>query len=336
MKTCRPVGARTLCFVLFWAISSFGRCESEPESDPPADQPGAVDVYLGIYVINVNDIELATNIYTADFYIWFKWKGDIDPSQTFEFINELERWGSTREAVHEEPIVLPDGFKYQQLRIQAKFNEKFPLNAYPLDWQNLVIQVEDTHSSEDFLRYHIDQGDSGVDPELQLPGWIIDRHEIKVIEKSYPTRFGLPNSMQSRAAYSRAEYRLYLSRPFWSSTFKMILPVLIVLLSTFCVFWLPPEQIDSRVGLAITALLSAVALHITAISNLPPVSYLVLIDKIYNLAYGVVFLTLVSIIASVRLVESDNSSRAVRLDIFCARVLPIVFLLGSCLLIAFR
>ena len=38
-------------------------------------------------------MDVASNTYDIDTYIWFRWKGKIDPTKTIEFINMVEDWG---------------------------------------------------------------------------------------------------------------------------------------------------------------------------------------------------------------------------------------------------
>jgi hypothetical protein len=52
------------------------------------DEPrkAAVPVTVGIYVTDIYDVDLKKSTYTADFYIWFQWKGTVNPRR-FEIIN---------------------------------------------------------------------------------------------------------------------------------------------------------------------------------------------------------------------------------------------------------
>ena len=112
---------------------------------PTAGVPGtgSETVHVGIYLQNVNDIDIKSSTFLMDFYLWFKWKGEINPTESFEFLNLVDSWSMTRQEVYSEPRVLPDGTKYQVYRIQGKFNRKFDLSAFPLDVQDLAIEIED-------------------------------------------------------------------------------------------------------------------------------------------------------------------------------------------------
>ncbi len=316
---------RFLLALLVWVLASWLPAAAEPQK-----------VQVGMFLSNVNDIDLKTCIYTADFYVWYRWTGDIDPAATTELMNVVEQWGTTEKALYSAPEVLPSGEKYQLVRIQGKFNNKFPLHAYPLDNQDVVIELENLSHSRDEIVYVADQAETSFNPGIRLPGWTLHGHTFAVEDYRYPTKFGLPPSHQRTSAYSRIVFRLHLGRPVLSYTFKMLVPVLIVLCSTFAIFWLGPSQIDSRVSIAITALLSAVALNITVVSNLPLVGYQVLVDKIYNLTYVVVFLALLAAIGSVRLENAGDHEQALALDRTCYRLLPLFFLVGTALLIATR
>lgn len=308
---------------LVWLAAS-GVARAEPQ-----------EVHVGLYLANVNDIDLKAGMYTADFYIWLRWKGPIDPVPSMEFMNMVERWGITEKNLYEEPLELPSGERYQLVHVQGKFNNKFPLHSYPLDNQDIIIDVEDLDHTSDQLVYRPDRENTRFDPDLNLPGWTLLGQTFRVFDYRYPTSFGLPPSHE-KSAYSRLVYRLHLGRPVLSYTLKMLLPVLIVLCSNFAIFWLAPSQVDSRISLAITALLSAVALNITVVDNLPLVGYQVLVDKIYNLTYLVVFLTLVATIWAVRLDEAGEKAKALRVDSVCCRLLPALFLVGTLLLIVTR
>ena len=61
-----------------------------PQEQPPAS---AQIVKIGFYPISVHHVDVASNTYDIDTYIWFRWKGEIDPTKTIEFINMVEDWG---------------------------------------------------------------------------------------------------------------------------------------------------------------------------------------------------------------------------------------------------
>ncbi|HNE30394.1 MAG TPA: hypothetical protein PLW66_14560, partial [Saprospiraceae bacterium] len=53
----------------------------------------AQQVRVGMYLMNLYDLNMDEHSFYADFYIWFKWKGPIDPTN-FEFVNSIEKWST--------------------------------------------------------------------------------------------------------------------------------------------------------------------------------------------------------------------------------------------------
>ena len=83
--------------------------------------------------------------YAMDFYVWLRWKNpDINPSAKLEYMNPFQLWGHIPTPLYEEPQNLPDGSKYMAIRYQGQFNSKLPLEKYPFDSQNLVVEFEDS------------------------------------------------------------------------------------------------------------------------------------------------------------------------------------------------
>ena len=136
------------------------------DADAPRSQPSGVlpvprPVYVGMYLFHVPSMDLDTNSYLVDFYLWFRLQGDdLDPSTTFEFMNAVEGWDQQRAAVYvddegnELPDDLGDGWRYQVFHIQGRFGHAFDIRAYYQDG----FELEANHislgllSQEDRLR----------------------------------------------------------------------------------------------------------------------------------------------------------------------------------------
>ncbi|MDP1994528.1 MAG: hypothetical protein Q8K40_04695, partial [Ignavibacteria bacterium] len=85
-----------------------------------------------------------------------------------------------------------------------------------------------------------------------------------------------------------------------------LLPLLIVLFSSFGALMLDPIRVDSRIFLPITALLTIVFLQQTYSDVLSAVSYLVLIDKVYVIAYLLIIAAKMETIYTAGIVQADD------------------------------
>lgn len=278
-------------------------------------------VYVGVFVTHVPQLDLASNAYLMDFWLWFRWRGsDIDPSQTFEFVNGFESWDALKQPVFTDdegrpkPEDLGDGWRYQALHIQGRFSHPFDVRAYPFDRQALSVSVEDTDADVHHLVYVPDPGTHTVDPALQIPGWRLLGATADVTEAHYPTNFGDIRRPAGEDHYTRFTYTIHIGRPVLGYLATTMVPISIVILITFIVFLIPSRYFEGRLGLGITSLISAVALQLTAAGDLPKSGDLVLLDHVYNLSYLVIFIATLESVAAVRLADSDREEASRKLD----------------------
>ncbi|MCK6525032.1 hypothetical protein L6R49_26815 [Myxococcota bacterium] len=211
--------------------------------------------------------------------------------------------------IYEEPEELPDGSLYQVLRVQGTFSKKMPLFNYPFDRQVLVLLMEDAQHDESAVVYEVDAQSPSVSPSLQLPGYRIGEITLNVAPWKYPTAFGDPRAVHG-ASYSRATLSVPLSRPPVAYSIKLLLPVLAVILCAGLMFLLPPLMADARVGVGITALLTIVALQMTFSADLPEVGYLMLMDKVYLLAYAFVIVGLGAVVKTTQMAGAGQVQEA--------------------------
>jgi hypothetical protein len=277
-----------MIFSLFWVGTVDARSLDAPKKAAEAPQK----VQVGFYLNRVVNLDLKQNTYWMDFYIWFRWKGKIDPTESFEFMNAYEKWGSTSVAENESFRVLPDGYKYKEMHMEYEFSSPLNFSSYPLDEQILTIQLEDKANSDKVIQYIPDAADSRYSPDLFIQGWKPLKHDVISSTHFYDSRFG--QSVAQKNTYSRVTFRLFIARhPRHLHLFKLFLPVVIILIMVVVIFFIPISFFESRVEIAVTGLLSLIALQMVLNETLPPVGYLTLTDKVYYLAYFSVMCALI-------------------------------------------
>lgn len=261
---------------------------------PPAS---AQQVTVGFYPISVYQLDMASNTYYVDAYVWLRWKGDIDPTATIEFTNMVEEWGKQQENLLSEPKALPDGSNYQIMRIEGRFVQPFSLADYPLDSQKLSIMVEDTTNGADAVSYVIDKESSGIGDSLQIPGWKLSGWSSQTYTHDYGTKFG---EEETPAVYSAAQFSIEISRPLSFFHWKLLLPLFIVLGAALSALLIRPQDLGERSALPAGALLTAIFLQKSYSDGLPDLGYLVMMDKIYLVVYALIVVTLLRAILAYR------------------------------------
>jgi hypothetical protein len=273
-------------------------------------------VRVGLYLNNLYDLNMSAHSFYADFYVWFKWRGDFDPTNV-EFVNSIEKWSVTNTALGSSDstsiVTLRDGSKYRILRIEGRFFHAFSLGRFPLDRHELDIQIENPEADRDSLLYLPDTARSAmIRPSLALVGWDQNSVRLDTSTHDYGTNFG--NAEENAQRYSNLRFAVTLDRPFSFFLLKMLLPLTVVMLVSLGALLLHPMHIDTRSALPIGGLLTAVYLQQSYNDALPDSGYMVLMDKIYLMAYVLISLILLHVIVAGN-VSAGGDDRAVsRID----------------------
>lgn len=268
----------------------------------------AQKVSIGFYPVSVYQLDMASNTYYIDTYVWLRWKGAIDPTATIEFTNMVEEWGKQQESLLAETKVLSDGSSYQIMRVEGRFVQPFSLADYPLDKQKLSIMVEDTTNGADVISYVIDADSSGIGESLQIPGWQLGGWSSKTFVHDYGSKFG---EEATPSSYAAAQFSIEISRPLSFFYWKLLLPLFIVLSAALASLFIRPNDLDVRTALPAGALLTAIFLQKSYSDNLPDLGYLILMDKIYLVVYALIVLTLIRAIFAYRAtINADDAKVA--------------------------
>lgn len=265
----------------------------------PAVQPQAAGqaVRVGFLATNISDIEFARGTFYFDGYLWFRWKGPGDPSATFEVINTIDRSGLVRTPAYDRPQLVGADEFYQAVRISGKLSQPFDLTDFPLDRQRLTLKIEDQEFGYQDRYYVTDDFASGLGDQLRASNWNVMGWSMQVFSHDYGTDFGMPGGER---IYSMLQFSVDLERPARYFIWKLLLPLGLLLTAALGSSLLSIRS-DVRVSVPIIVLLSTLVLQQSYASILPEVGYLVLIDKIFVLAFAIMLLTaLRSVLTAVR------------------------------------
>ena len=252
---------------------------------------GPDKVTVGAFINDLQDIDLASENFTIDFYLWMRWKNPaIDPSLTIEAMNSEGTQNTTSsptggvsgEPLYDSPTDMPDGSKYQVLRFQGVFSRKMNLEKYPFDTQVVEMVFEDKRNDASAIEYVPDTNPVTVNDggAMSIPGYVLGKPSLIIVPHKYPTNFGDLTS-NANAPYSRLIIALPVTRDVLPYLVKLVLPIFIVVLITSLIYLLPARLEDARAGIGITAMLTIVALQWNTDSSLPSVDYLTMLDLVY-------------------------------------------------------
>ena len=289
-----------------------GTASATPTLGP---QPTPEQVTVGVYVQNVQAVDLSTNSFSADFYIWLRWRNpDIDAPAGVEVQNVFENWALTKTEVYPEPRKQPDGSLVWLGRYQGNFNSPLSVSDYPFQNQTLRFVFEEAILNVEQLVYVPYKDPITVNPDITLAGYNFGKPRIAFDSHTYPTSFGDAKSTPADRTYTRVVVEIPVTSPVTSGIFKTVLPLLIVLIAAALGVIIPASYVDSKVNVPITALIALVAMQFGVSSALPEVGYLPMIDLIYLLAYTAVTAMLGSAVIGAWRLKQQGEDAAMSLE----------------------
>jgi Neurotransmitter-gated ion-channel ligand binding domain/Neurotransmitter-gated ion-channel transmembrane region len=294
-----------------------------------------IEVSVGAYLIDFEEITEETLTYTVSAYVTATWhdprllKGsapDLDRAAVtvdqiwwpnLEFANEHE----PRQTTNSQITIDDDGrVKYEE-RFTAKLAAELDLRRFPFDSQTLPLSIESFRYDRSALVLTPIQGHELVSPRAFLAEWhILGASQRMEIDDYNP----------ERRPYSRYNFEIRVQRKAGFYLWNICLPLLLIAVLAWSVFWIAPEDISTRTGISITALLTAIAFSLVIADSRPRVSYITFMDAVFLSAYAVIFLAAAgSVFGHVLIRRSGSPDQAEAMSRICLWAFPLVFLLSN-------
>ncbi len=303
-------------------------------------------VYTGIDINEISDLDVVSQSYTVDFYLWFRYHGDFDYASV-EFVNaenpiELNPEKQTLKiSNHIVSRVLEEkngDFTTQAYRIRAEFQSDFDFHDYPFDKQTLNIRFRHSHETRDTLIYipdvlgmrHFRSSDRhGKEDFSTIPGWETDSEAYFQDVVSNNSTLGVPKFFGSNQIirYSQFNADVRIRRQIVGFLFKDIFSVFIMLMTLYIMYFISNERFELRLSMGMGVLMTNAFLHMDVSSALQ-VGYILAIDYAFFMVYGLSTLSIVFSLMGNRMYISGKEKQAHILDIAGRIAHPLIVLIG--------
>lgn len=288
---------------------TFGRLftQSFAQGDDVISSAPTIKQYtIGVYLINVGKIDMQIGSYDLDFYYWLASDDkEVDFVQNPPKVDFMNALNARIEPSRIEP-------NYYEARVKGTFLKNMDFRNYPFDKQEVTVEIEGFETIEN-LTFVPDTAASGFDSLVNVPGWTLGTSRSEVIIHDYPD-----------GSYARYIFTFTIERAPLSSFLKTIFPIIIITTIAMLAFWMSPTNFPPRIGLAASTLLAAVAAHLTAANQLPPIGYLTLIDKLMIVVYALFLNNLLSMVMQMRLVDHKQEEKAVKVNAKMRKLMPVI------------
>jgi hypothetical protein len=325
------VCAMTLAAVSAWAAetpstatatTSTTAASQQKAPEEKAGEKGPVRVEVGTYVNQILAIDLKGNQFTADFYIWFRWKGDAKPFDTFDLANG--RITSRTGLVKKD---LDGGVHYASARILATITKFWDLRRYPLDDHQLTIEIEDNENEDNLLVYVPDKLNSNASPAVHVPGWIITGTSTSVTSHKYATNYGDTSIPTGNASsYSRFVSAVQIVRPgMVGRFFKVFFTLFVATIISWLAFWVRPKDAGPRVSLCVGSVFAAAAATFAINTMLPDTNATTMSDRVIVASLSLILAAALETMVAMNLGYAGKENMQRVLDRVSAWVFPLAY-----------
>ncbi len=256
-------------------------------------------VYAGIDLNSLDDVEVRTSTFAADFFLWLRHKDDLklDPLEV-EFPNAVSgaQLGN-QVARHAEA-----GFTTVTYHVKGVFHADYDLSRFPFDQQTLKIpiQVRNSTSYSLILAYGKTgaRGPSGrasagtsiaANPLLSSHLWRLKDQvfyrDVVALESSFGDQAA--NAHEADVEINRINAAVTIKRDSAGFAAKSFLPLVCILFFVLIGYSVAPDVIIARVSIGVTALLTTSVLYQKLGSDLPTVSDIIAMDYIFFAFFAV-------------------------------------------------
>lgn len=226
--------------------------------------------------------------------------------------------------------------QYDALRVSTKINSvqviknKFNLRSFPFDRQTLQYKIVDDKMMFDQRLIYISEFTFETIEKFMknddIPGWKKSSYNLSNI-------FYRDSLDREGTFHNGLMIEIELERKHGYYIFKVILPIILILVVCWSVVWIDPREIESRLTITIVCLLSLIAYNFVIDEELPKLEYLTVMDWIVLTSYVYAtipnFLSIYSFanISSTKItLKVDDLSKKFGLSSYVLIVLVIIFL----------
>ena len=293
--------------------------------DPP-DVP--TEVQIQVIVADVDGIDSSQQSFTANVFFRVRWHdpslaGRVDAPTLrsldeqwhphLQVLNRQKVWSSIRPEV----LLEPDGHITMRQRQWGSYSQPLDLRDFPLDEQAFeVVVVSIGHRADQVVFAPLDGEASGVAERLSLSDWRILGHELQT---------GVYQPFEGASTVPSATFRFRAQRLRGYYMLKIVLPLALILGMSYLVYWVPMDQMGTRISVVVTSMLTLIAYRFTIGDLLPKISYMTRMDTFVMLSTILVFVNLL-VVSNAAAITEKHEKTAGWLNRIARWVFPALFL----------
>ena len=201
-------------------------------------------------------------------------------------------------------------------RFTATIASTANIAEFPFDERTILLRLGSLRYDKAELALRVIEPWTGRAAELTVPDWAIGEPSVAVSE------LNLPRIDRTLAVF---EFQLSAARLADYYVFKFVFPLCLIVMMSWAVFWINPQNLGPQLSLAGTTMLTLIAYQFTVNELLPRVGYLTSMDQYVQASSLLVFLALVEALITGRLASTGRAGTAEMLDRVSRWLFPVTY-----------
>ena len=322
-----------LLLAVVFGSTLLAKAQSEQTSHftrPVPEGGGPTRIHVNMVMLDIDEIDSAKQSFTVNLFIVLQWQdprlAHPGPSAIFHnlhdiwhpnpiFVNRQRLWHSFPNQVK----VDMNGNGILMQRVWGQFSQPLNVRNFPFDSQELEVRIASATDSETEVEFvQSPTLSSGLADQFSLPDWRVLSWELKMD----------PYRVLGIGDESRASAALAIQVKRYASVYavKVLLPLVLIVMMSWIVFWIDPQQAGTQIGVATTSMLTLIAYRFMVGGNLPAVPYLTRMDAFILGSTVLVFAALIQAVYTSSITSQGKQEQMSSLDRLCRVLFPLLFL----------
>jgi hypothetical protein len=239
--------------------------------------------------------------------------------------------GLVRRTFPETAIIQPDGTVEYSQRYVGVFSQPLKLDDFPFDQHKFRFHfIAPTYTPDEVqfipeekwvargLTYAVK-----ISKDISLPDWKI--LDFKTKDSPLLITEGSENAGYAFEFTAKRFVKYYL--------LKVIMPLIFIVMMSWVVFWIDPNNSGTQIAASITSMLTLIAYRFAIDTHVPKVSYTTRMDEFIFMSTLVVFIALIQVVVTSSLAQNNKGSTAIGVDKISRIVFPLVFFVATYLIL---
>jgi len=311
---------RQLTIAWLFCVAILGSLEAQ---EPVHD---ARDVEVKVLLLDIEGIDSVSQNFTANLVMVLRWRDSSlahdGPDSTSTPLENI--WYPNIQILNQQKLVStlpraveihPDGEVVHRQRVWGSFSQPLDLRLFPFDTQRLQVTLANVGLGAKAVNL-VPSPSSGISEMLTMPDWEVTGWDFVASDISLDDE---PPRVQGMV------FSLDVKRDTSFFIYKVIMPLILIVMMSWLVFWIDPSLAASQISVSVTAMLTMIAYRFAIAGMMPRLAFLTSLDHFVLASTLVVFLSMVEVIYTAYLSTSDQLEKARKVDRRARWIAPLIY-----------